>query len=315
MGGGYWSTDTYTSSATTRKSSGVDDFQYSQENRNSIHPNLDPARIRNKPFQKLESRDSADHPKSNAVFVCFDVTGSNIQRAREAQKKLPNLMDLLNGTGRNKKAYLTDPQILIAANDDFHSVGKLSVQISDYESDNRIDDHIRNVNLVGMGGANNGESYDLIMYAAARKTILDCFEKRQKKGYFFMYADEPIFNQVSKRHVAEIFGDQLSEHIPIQTIIEELKIMYVPYVIWPFGGFDEAREQYIHLFGQEHVLTLQHPNLICELIGSVIGFNEGLVATADDIKNDLVGVGTGDVDAAAIASYVTTIDRAITLVD
>jgi hypothetical protein len=188
MGGGRFDSDTYTSSKTDRATKGIDDFAYSRSAK-KVHDNLNPERINKKPFGMLESRDSAEHPDSNAVFVSFDVTGSNIHNAIEAQKKLPNLMALL-------VKYLPDPQIAIAANDDINFVGENSIQISDFESDNRIDEHIRNVWLTGMGGGNDGESYDLIMYAAARKVVMDCLEKRGRKGYFFAYADEPIFEQV-----------------------------------------------------------------------------------------------------------------------
>lgn len=305
MGGGYWDTTSYHSEASTRKLSGVSDFQYSQQNPNSIHPGLNPARIATKPFHKLESRDNADHPESNPVFVMFDVTGSNYNRAVEAQKRLPNLMELLTS-----HHYLKDPQILVAANDDFHFVGNLAFQVSDFESDNRIDQMIRNINLVGKGGGNKGESYDLGMYCAAYKTILDSMEKRGKKGYFFMYADEPIFPVCSKRHIKAIFGDDVPENIPIETLIEDLKKLYEVFVIWPVGGYAEAYEQYVHLFGQKNVLTLQDPNLICELIGSVIGVHEGVVGSASQIEADLSSVGVSAGDIATITSAVT-IDRAI----
>lgn len=305
MGGGYWDTSTYHSDKSTRALTGVADFAYSQQNPDNIHPGLDPARIASKPFGKLESRDSVDHPESNPVVVCFDVTGSNYNRAVEAQKRLPNLMTLLVD-----HHYLTDPQILIAANDDFHFEPKKACQVSDFESDNRIDQHIRNVILVGRGGGNKGESYDLPMYAAAYKTILDSMEKRGKKGYFFMYADEPLFPVCAKRHIKAVFGDDVDENIPIETLIEDLRKLYNVYVIWPVGGYTEAYEQYVHLFGQQSVLTLQDPNLICELIGSVIGFSEGKVGTAAQIQADLASTGISESEIATITAAVT-INRAI----
>src|SRR4051812_20903967 len=94
MGGGRWDDDAYTSSSSTRKAAGVDDFAYTKHAK-SIHPTLDPLRIASKPDGKLESRDSLEHPDSNAIVVAFDVTGSNRSRAVEAQKALPALMNLL----------------------------------------------------------------------------------------------------------------------------------------------------------------------------------------------------------------------------
>ncbi len=136
-----------------------------------------------------------------------------------------------------------------------------------------------------------GESYDLMLYAAAKKTVLDCLEVRNKKGYLFMYADEPFFDQVDKDQVKAVFGDEIAKDIPIKTIIKNVQEMYNVFIIWPDGGYIQAREQYVKLFGKENVLTLQDPNLICELIGSVVGINEEKLSDSDSAIKDLVEVG------------------------
>jgi hypothetical protein len=291
MGGGAWDSGAYHSSATTRKATGVADFAYTKT-ATSVHTNLDPLRINSKPFGKLEARDSTEHPQSNPVLVCFDVTGSNYERAVDAQKRLPNLMELLN-------KYLTDPQVAVAANDDYNYAGSNCVQLSDFESDNRVDDHIRNIYLVCLGGGNDGESYDLLLYAAARKMVLDSVEKRGKKGYMFLYADEPIFTHVQAKEVKAIFGDTIEKDIPIAEIIEEARRNFNIFVIWPDGGYRHAREQYVRLFGEESVLTSQHPNLLCELIASTIGLYESK-ATPASVVTDLVAIGVGDSEAKAL---------------
>lgn len=295
MGGGAWDTGAYKSSSATRKASGVADFAYTKT-ATKAHTNLDPLRISSKPFGKLESRDSTEHPESNPVFVCFDVTGSNYERAIDAQKRLPNLMELLN-------KYLTDPQVAVAANDDFTVVGNNAVQISDFESDNRVDDHIRNIWLVNCGGGNDGESYDLLLYAAARKMVLDSVEKRGKKGYMFLYADEPIFKHVQKAEVKAIYGDTVEKDIPISEVIEEARRNFNIFVIWPDGGYLHAREQYVKLFGEEAVLTSQHPNLLCELIASTVGLYESK-ATPASVVTDLVAIGVGDSEAKALTKSI-----------
>lgn len=296
MGSGKWDDSAYKTARTTRVTMGVSDFHYSST-ASHVHESLNPLRIKSKPLGKLESRDSDEHPDSNAVFVSFDVTGSNYERAVDAQKKLSNLMTLLN-------KYLPDPQVLVAANDDYTVVGKSSVQISDFESDNRIDEHIRNVWLVRNGGGNDGESYDLIMYAAANFTIMDCLEKRGRKGYFFMYADEPIFQQVQASQVEDIFGVKIGQDLPIAEVIDDLKEKFHVFVIWPEGGYPHSREQYVKLFGEESVVTLQHPNLICELIAGIVGFNEAKVTPAN-LVTDLVSVGTSKSDAHDLTTALT----------
>ena len=151
-----------------------------------------------------------------------------------------------------------------------------------------------------------GESYDLLLYCAARKTILDSMEKRNRKGYLFLYADEPFFKKVRKEEVLAIFGDKLQADIPIADIIEETKKLYNVFIIWPLGGYIEARNQYEKLFGEKSVLTLQDPNLICELIGSVVGINEEMIADTSSLTNDLTEAGA---DSTSVASILTSIKR------
>lgn len=292
MGGGSWDTGSYSKAKTTRAAKGVDDFHYSNTARKT-HTNLDPKRINGKPFGKLESRDSDEHPESVPVLVCFDVTGSNYERAKDAQKRLPNLMELLG-------KYLQHPQVAVAANDDEKVIPGEAVQISDFESDNRVDEHIRSIRLTSQGGGNDGESYDLLLYAAARKMALDSVEKRGKKGYMFLYADEPIFEQVDKDEVKRVFGDTIERGIPIAEIIEETRRLWTVFVVWPMGGYAHARSQYVDLFGEDSVLTLQHPNLICELIASTIGLYEEK-ATPTSLVTDLVAVGVSDREAKSLA--------------
>lgn len=292
MGGGSWDSGAYHSSKATRAATKTPDFAYTVS-ATKVHSNLDPKRINSKPFGKLEARDSTEHPNSTPVLVAFDVTGSNQDRAVDFQKRLPNLMTLLN-------KYLADPQVAVAANDDFTVVGDNSIQISDFESDNRVDDHIRNIWLVGAGGGNDGESYDLLLYAAARKMALDSVEKRGKKGYMFMYADEPIFSKVSKAQVLSVFGDKIEKDIPIAEIIEEVCKNFNLFVIWPTSSsYRHSREQYVKLFGEEFVMDSQHPNLLCELIASTVGLYEDKV-TPDTAVHDLVAVGVSDHEAKAL---------------
>jgi hypothetical protein len=298
MGGGSFDRGVYESERSSRVATKTDDFAYSKQGRQTgqLHPDLDPRRINSKKLKKLESCDSEEHPESNAILVTFDVTGSNINRAFEVQKKLPDLMDLL-------KKYIKDPQISIAANDDFKVEPEMSTQISEFESDNRIDRHLRNIVLVSDGGGNSGESYDLLLYAAARKTKLDCWLKRKKKGYMFMYADEPLFEKVSKSEVSAVFGDKLQASIPIEDIIEEVRETYNLYLLSTVTPEYNAAKQYPKLFGQENVFTLQNPSQICYLIANIIGTKEASLSD-DQGKNDLVTAGASVRDADAIIAAV-----------
>jgi len=69
-----------------------------------VHPSLDPHRV-----AVRESRDSGEHPRSLAIAVLFDVTGSMRDVPRRLQDKLPQLLGLLL-----RKGYADDPQICSA---------------------------------------------------------------------------------------------------------------------------------------------------------------------------------------------------------
>jgi len=279
MGGGSFSEETYTHTRALRSASGIPDFEYTQT-ATKIYDTLDPMRILSKPYKMLESRDSVEHPISTPLIMSFDVTGSNYNNAKVAQQKLPDLMAKLTAVCEN-------PQVAIWANDDAYYVGRNAIQLGEFESDNRIDDTIRNIWLTGKGGGNTGESYELILYAAARKTITDSYEKRHKKGYLCMYADEPFFDKVAATHIQEIFGDNAQADIPIADIVAEVQQKWLVYLIWPQNGQHRARNQYVELFGESNVITLQAPEHLCDQVASIVAANEqtlmavGVAATAN----------------------------------
>jgi hypothetical protein len=304
MGSGHYSDNDYHSRKSQRVAQGVDDFQYSKTN-TTIHPNLDPKRIKGKPFHKLESRDNPDHPNSNAVVVTFDVTGSNIENARIVQSKLPTLMGLLG-------KYLPDPQVCIAANDDILAVGQNSVQISEFESDIRIDESIRNLLLTGQGGGNDGESYDLMLYGIARKTVLDCYEKRKRLGYCFIYADEPMRLKIFRNDILTIYGERIEADIPLAQIVKELQQQYNVWVLWPSNStYEHSREQYKSIFGVDRVITLESPSFICELIGLIIGMTESKLSQKTAV-HDLVTFGSTPAEAAKLVEGVVSSTRLLT---
>src|SRR5689334_23669581 len=94
MGSSHWSTDAYEEAELIRKKAGKGAFAYSDAAKSSgtwtIHPTLNPYGVK---FR--ESRDSDEHPRSNAIAVLFDETGSMKQIPHVFQKKLPELMSLL----------------------------------------------------------------------------------------------------------------------------------------------------------------------------------------------------------------------------
>jgi hypothetical protein len=281
MGYGAFSEATYTSSKALRSSKGVSDFSYT-ENAKEVHESLNPRRINLKAIKFLESRDN-DGRISTPVLITKDVTGSNYRNAIVVQEKLPELMQQLAAVCQN-------PQVAVWSNDDYSSVGRNCVQMSEFESDNRIDDSIRNLWLTAMGGSNAGESYDLLVYAAARKTATDSLEKRGKRGYMFMYADEPFFTQVRASEIIDVFGDNAQADIPIDDIIAEAKTKWDITILFPSqSGQARARSQYVKLFGAECVRDLAEPEDFCQAVAAIVKEKETAMekATAAEADADI----------------------------
>lgn len=153
-------------------------------------------------FGIRESRDSDFNPKSNAIIIGLDVTGSmGIIAEKLARGKLGELM---NGIFNRKP--IEDPQVMIMGIGDAFC-DSTPLQCSQFEADIKIDESLQKLYLEGGGGGNNFESYDLPWYFAANRTVIDCFEKRGKKGYLFTIGDEmPPRQGMTEQMLTNIFG-------------------------------------------------------------------------------------------------------------
>ena len=283
MGHGRWSNDTYDAAAHYRRARGESAFAYSDSGARKVHPRLDPYRV-----TVRESRDSDEHPRSTAIAVLFDVTGSMGHVPRVLQTKLPGLLNLLRDRG-----YATDPQVLFGAIGDA-TCDKVPLQIGQFESDNRMDDDLGRIVLEGGGGGQRTESYELAMYFMARHTALDCWEKRGRKGYLFIIGDEMPYRNVNAREVNAIIGDRI-EDTSTEHIIAELRHTWDVYYVMPEGssyaGDQTILSTWRKLLGQ-NVVELENLDAVCEAIGLTVGLGEGVI-DLDSGLSDLVEVGSG----------------------
>lgn len=274
MGGGRWTDVDYTSGKTARKAAGIDDFAYDSKAKSTgvykVHASLDPLGVKVR-----ESRDSKEHPNSRAIAVLVDVTGSMSSLPRSLQGKLPELLGVML---RNEYAG-PDPQFLFGGIGDA-TCDHVPLQVSQFESDVRIDEHLRNLVLEGGGGGQSTESYELAMYFMARHTALDCLEKRRKKGYLFIIGDEMPYSVVKRQEVKQIIGDGMQENISVEEIAKELQKKYYSFYLLPkdasHGGEERILSSWKSIFGQ-NVFELDHVEGICETIALTIGLSEGVI--------------------------------------
>lgn len=201
-----------------------------------------------------ESRDSDEHPNSNAIILGLDVTGSMGSTAETIAKG--GLNDII--TGIYDKDILEDPQIMVAAIGDTY-YDESPLQVGQFESDIRAAENLTDIWFEGGGGGNGGESYLALWYFAARHTSIDCFEKRGKKGVIFTIGDEPCCARLPKEHIKQVFGDDVQADIKVEDILAEVSKMYDVYHIGLHSyGFDKsdryAESYWTDLLGERAML-------------------------------------------------------------
>ncbi len=300
MGSSRWSTDAYTEAERLRRSTGKGSFAYSDAARSTgkwdIHPTLDPLGVA---FR--ESRDSEAHPRSTAISVLFDETGSMGAIPRVFQQKLGELMSVLL-----LKGYIQDPQILFGALGDA-TCDRIPLQVGQFESGVEMDEHLRHIVLEGGGGGTSHESYELALYFMARHTSIDCWEKRGRKGYLFLIGDEMAYAAVNRQQVAKHIGDGLQENIPLRQIIAEVQRRYNFFFIFPRNA-SHGHDTHIQNFWREllgqNVIFLDDENAVSETIALTIGLTEDAIDLAEG-KDDLssAGASSSAIKAAAQALH------------
>jgi hypothetical protein len=282
MGSGIWSADVYISAARYRAASGRSAFAYNDGGATTTHPDLDPYGV------TRESRDSAEHPRSLAISVLFDVTGSMGRVPRLLQNRLPDLLGLLL-----RKGYATDPQIMFGAIGDA-TCDRAPLQVGQFESDNRMDDQLGLILLEGGGGGQMTESYELAMYFMARHTSIDCFEKRGKRGYLFIIGDEMPYPRLSARAAHDVVGDRLPGRLRVEDIVDEVVTKYDTYFIVPRGASHAGNREVLgvwrRLLGQ-NVLELDDLDAVCEIIALTVGLGERAI-DLDEGLDHLVELGS-----------------------
>ena len=157
-----------------------------------------------------ESRDSADHPSSNAIIIGLDVTGSMSDILEGVAKKLNVLVsEILD------RKPVTDPQIM------FNAIGDAMCdttpfQATQFESDIRIAEQLTQLYFERGGGGNGFESYPLAWYFAAEKIISEGWFSKElydectnliEDGYTILFKDVGYGDETLHSMLKEI-GDK-----------------------------------------------------------------------------------------------------------
>jgi hypothetical protein len=152
--------------------------------------------------------------------------------------------------------------------------------VGQFEAGIETDDDLGRIYMEGNGGGSMHESYQNALYFAARHTSIDCFEKRNEKGFLFMIGDEFPYDRVSKQEALRLFGDNIQADIPIQDIVKEAQAKYHVYFIIPqqthHGRDPQIRKRWETLLGNDYVLSMGNASDICSAIIGTVAKSKGV---------------------------------------
>lgn len=306
MGSSCWSDESYRSRVNHSTATRGTAFTHDADIREGVvdtkvHDLLNPHGLKVR-----ESRDSAAHPDSNAVIVALDVTGSMASVVKTIHATLPTLMGLLL-----RGNYLADPQILFCAVGDA-TCDRVPLQVGQFESGEEMEGDLSRVFLEQGGGGQKTESYELAAYLAARKTSIDCWEKRGRRGYMFFIGDELPYPKLKKAEVDRLIGAGLEVDVPVEELFRELQERYTVFYVLPVdashGSDREVSARWEKLVGVEHVLRLEKADGVAALIATQIGLCEG-VADADTAAKHLEANGVEKALAHTVVSATSKSSR------
>ena len=266
MGSARWSADDWTNYSSTTRSKTTDKIFTSRGMKDSLNPFGVAMR---------ESRDSDINPQSNAIIVGLDVTGSMGMIADAMAREGLGVMveEIL------KRKPVSDPHIMCMGIGDAYC-DSAPLQVTQFEADITIAKQLEEIWLEKGGGGNSFESYNLPWYFAAMHTSIDCFEKRNKKGYLFTIGDEEAPQAVLKSHVQKIFGDGAKKDYSTEQLLNMVSKMYhVFHIVAEEGSHAQSHlpqvmSSWTNLLGQR-VLRLSDHKKLAEVVVSAIEVNEG----------------------------------------
>jgi hypothetical protein len=204
-----------------------------------------------------ESVDSEANPNSTPIILGLDVTGSM------------------------GKYVVTDPHMMFMGIDDIHC-GQAPLQVSQFEADIKIVEQLRDIYLVGGGGGNDSESYDLAWYFAANFTKIDSFDKRNSPGFIFTFGDEMAPTApVTKQHFDKFFNNSIENKdlYPSEMLAAAQEKYQVFHIVIEQGSFyyrrsPSVRSSWTELLGN-NVLYLRDTEYLTDVVMATLSIASG----------------------------------------
>lgn len=258
---------------------------------NSIHSTLDPKNI-----SMRESCDFEGKAPSCPIITAFDITGS---------MGITLLSDLvMNGLDKfvtelyGENSPLPNPHIMFMGIGDIE-FDEAPLQVTQFECDQKMVEQLRNIWIEGRGGSNNYESYAVAWHFAAYHTKIDCFDKRQEKGFLFTMGDEMPTAAIRKKDLKYYFPKMHDNNPQSAGVIDVQKC------------FEDASEKY-HVYhfiikeGQYCARSQSRFERVCEAWKNIMGENAIVVEDYTKLTEIMVNIIRKHVDAGEYSTEVIT---------
>jgi len=303
MGYSRWSDDAYTHLSASKS--------YATKSADAIFSRSANSDMLPKNIAVRESRDSDVHPKSLAIMVFLDDTGSMGRIPEDIVKnELPTLMNTIIDNG------VPDPQILFGAINDHHCIDT-PIQVGQFESGTEeLDKWLTGVALQGGGGGQDMESYLLAWLVAGRHTSIDCFEKRNEKGFLFTIGDEKSWDSVTANSLRSLFGYEKAEDVTDKQLLEEAQRLYNVYHIHvneaSYRDDPRVLGYWKDMLG-ERLIVLNDYHAICATIATLVAVQHGadMASVVSKFDSKTAGMVTMALATVVKGAIVSTNDEGV----
>lgn len=241
-----------------------------------VDPKMDPKGVKYR-----ESRDSKDNPDSLGIVFALDISGSMSSIPVDiATKQLPGFMKLLTD------AKVASPQVLFACLTDVTGDGR-PLQVGQFETTAELmDQWLTRCSLKGGGD----ELYELAFHFFARHTAMDCWEKRQRKGYLFMTGDEPSNTTLTGALVKRWIGTD-QQDMPLAAVIADVRRTFHPFFIAPDRKRGAGVSAFWTPYLSESFIVLDDPADTCAAAAGLVALGEGAVKGLAQLEASLTASG------------------------
>ena len=145
-----------------------------------------------------ECCNSDEHPNTIPVILALDVTGSMGRACKETAEALGLIMEDLRNLS-------PDVEVCVMGIGDL-DYDDAPIQMSQFEADTRIAEHLDKIYMEHGGGGNGYESYTAAWYMGLKHCKLDCWNDG-RKGIIITMGDEPLNPSLPKRRLNQVTGD------------------------------------------------------------------------------------------------------------